>query len=167
MGVPPPIWSIVTQFFIVAVVVAAVALLVWAARRPARRRSQYPRQRDEFDRQREGLQRQFFEAAASSGKPRGLAWKSCQFHDGALFAVDRASGELHALVGVTIGFEAIQGGGMEEVEAVSNLRCATAVFAVRKGEWTTEGRAVFNLEPHEVLDRYGDSLEPFSAAALQ
>ena len=49
---------------------------------------------------------------------------------------------------------------MEDVEAVGNLRAATAVLIWKKGQWTTEGRAVFNLEPREVLDRFKDSLDP-------
>lgn len=63
------------------------------------------------------------------------------------------------LVGVTIAFEAIVGGGMEEVEAVGNLRAATAVFTWNGREWTTVGRAVFNLEPAEVLERYSTNLD--------
>jgi hypothetical protein len=48
---------------------------------------------------------------------------------------------------------------MEEVEAVGNLRSATAVFGYRDGAWGTDGRAVFNLEPSEALDRFGAALE--------
>ena len=62
-------------------------------------------------------------------------------------------------MGVTIRFEAVVGGDMEEVEAVGNLRCATAVFTHNGYEWTTTGRAVFNLEPPEVLTHYAESLE--------
>ena len=40
------------------------------------------------------------------------------------------------------------------------LRYATAVFAHRDGAWTTDGRAVFNLEPAQAIQRFGDSLEP-------
>jgi hypothetical protein len=69
---------------------------------------------------------------------------------------------LVALVGVTIGFEAIEGGGMEDVEAVGNLRAATAVFTHNGRDWTTTGRAVFNLEPREVLERYRSSLDPIA-----
>ena len=79
-----------------------------------------------------------------------------------LLARDRATGQLVALVGVTISFSAIEGGGMEDVEAVGNLRAATAVFNWNGRQWTTDGRAVFNLEPREVLDRYKDSLDPVS-----
>jgi hypothetical protein len=63
---------------------------------------------------------------------------------------------------VTIRFEAIPGGGMEEVEAVGNLRAATAVFNWDGRRWSTQGRAVFNLEPREVLERYRDSLDPIT-----
>ena len=49
---------------------------------------------------------------------------------------------------------------MEEVEAVGNLRCATAIFMFRDGRWTSEGRAIFNLEPAETLQRYEESLSP-------
>ena len=47
-----------------------------------------------------------------------------------LLARDRANGELVGLAGVTIGFEAVDGGGMEEVEAVGNLRAATAILTL-------------------------------------
>src|SRR5262245_50767210 len=113
----------------------------------------------EFAKNRKELESLFFDAASRSGKPRGLAWKQCAFQDGMLLARDRVNGEFVALVGVTIGFEAIEGGGMEDVEAVGNLRAATAVFTHNGREWTTQGRAVFNLEPREVLERYRDSLD--------
>jgi hypothetical protein len=36
------------------------------------------------------------------------------------------------------------------------------VFNWNERGWSTQGRAVFNLEPHEVLERYRDSLDPIS-----
>ena len=76
-----------------------------------------------------------------------------------IYARHRQSGELSAFVGVTIGFEAIEGGGMEDVEAVGNLRAATAVFRVERGDWATDGRALFNLTPTEAVNYYQDNLE--------
>jgi len=105
----------------------------------------------------------FLAAANATGKPRGLQWIGARLAGDPLFAVDRANGELFALVAATIRFEAIAGGGMEEVEAVGNLREATAVFVHRDGQWTTDGRAVFNLDPAGALDHYRESLEPFPA----
>ena len=75
-------------------------------------------------------------------------------HDDPLFATDSDQSALFALVTATIRFEAIEGGGMEEVEAVRNLRGATAVFIFRDGHWTTDGRVVFNLNPAETCERF-------------
>ncbi len=116
--------------------------------------------RADFQIQRERLEAKFFELAGNSGKPRGLRWTDCSFDDEIIYARQRQSGELCALVGVTISFEAIIGGGMEEVEAVSNLRSATAVFRVVDGRWQTDGRAIFNLNPTEAIAYYQENLSP-------
>jgi hypothetical protein len=150
--------------FWLSIIALFVALwLVWVLVRPALFARRVKRAMGQFLRNRSELESQFFRAAAASGKPRGLAWKSCAFQNGVVLARDRANGELVALVGVTIAFEAIEGGGMEEVEAVGNLRAATAVFSNNGRNWTTAGRAVFNLEPREVLERYRSSLDAVAA----
>lgn len=120
-----------------------------------------------FEGHRSSLQQLFLAAASATGKPRGLIWKQCDLHEGQLFAHDRVANEIYALAGVTIRFDAVAGGDMEEVEAVGNLRCATAVFAHRNGTWTTDGRALFNLEPHEALQRYRESLQPIAIQESQ
>jgi hypothetical protein len=74
------------------------------------------------------------------------------------YARDRASGDLCAFVGVTISFEAVVGGDMEEVEAVSNLRAATAVFRRTGDQWKTDGRAIFNLDPVQAIAHFQDTL---------
>lgn len=151
MNNPWLIWWIV-----VAVIVGGVAAFVLRRRLKRKRRAEA---RERFPALRPDVERQFFEAASASGKPRGLRWKDVQFHEGQVFAVDRVSGALYALVGATISFEAIEGGPMEDVEAVGNLRAATAVFVFQNGRWTTDGRAVFNLLPEETVDRYQSALE--------
>jgi hypothetical protein len=148
--------------WLLAFVVLVVAWLLWALARPTLFARRVARALKEFARQRQRLEHEFVTAAAATGKPRGLIWKECGFQPGVLLARDRANGEFVGLVGVTISFEAIQGGGMEDVEAVGNLRAATAVFNWNGRQWTTQGRAVFNLEPHEVLERYRESLDPIS-----
>jgi hypothetical protein len=145
-------------FALFALVVAA--LLSWRRLRPIWLARRVERARNEFTRHRQSLESQFFAMASASGKPRGLTWKSCAFQNGIVVARDRATGELVGLVGVTIGFDAVQGGGMEDVEAVGNLRAATAVFTHNGRLWTTAGRVLFNLEPQEVLQRYGNILDP-------
>ena len=106
------------------------------------------------------LQETLRAAASATGKPRGLLWKACDLHPGQLFARDTATGELIALVGVTVSFEAVPGGEMEDVEAVGNLRSATAVFIHRRGAWTTDGRVVFNLEPEQAMACFENRLQP-------
>jgi hypothetical protein len=110
-----------------------------------------------FADERRELSTRFRDAAEATGKPRGLRWKAVELDGAPLFAMD-AAGNLYALTGATISFEAIEGGGMEEVEAVGNLRSATAVFVHRDGAWTTDGRVIFNLEPSEALARFEGTL---------
>jgi hypothetical protein len=111
------------------------------------------------------MSEQFLHAAAATGKPRGLRWTSVELAGPPLFVTDSSSGALCAFVGATISFEAVEGGDMEEVEAVGNLRLATAVFVFRRGEWTTDGRVIFNLEPAEAIERFQSSLVPVEPLA--
>ncbi|MCO6454637.1 MAG: hypothetical protein J5I93_04980 [Pirellulaceae bacterium] len=144
----------------VASVLAAILLQKALSRwRVAAARRQLTEQRGRFQRRREWLEARFLTLASQSGSPRGLAWVDCEFDNAVAFARDRGTGELRALVGVTIRFEAIEGGGMEDVEAVGNLRAATAVFRWHRGDWETDGRAVFNLNPAETIRRYQHELE--------
>jgi hypothetical protein len=148
---------------IVAAVLATLALaalVVWARGIPGRREARRRLAAEQFRANRANLEKSFLAAAAATGKPRGLAWTSCRFAGDPLFAVDRRTHDLVALIGATVTFEAIAGGGMEEVEAVGNVRYVTAVFTHRRDAWETDGRAVFNLEPAEALERFGDALEP-------
>jgi len=144
--------------------ISGLAILIGAAvafrpMRSAMRETQFATLRKDFHRQRERIEAKFFQLAAASGKPRGLAWTGCDFDDDVIYARNRRTGELSAFVAVTISFEAIEGGGMEEVEAVSNLRAATAVFRVDRDRWATDGRAIFNLNPAEAVQYYQDNLE--------
>jgi hypothetical protein len=107
--------------------------------------------RERFQKERSALEKRFFEVAAASGRPRGLRWKECQWSDLIEWVREKQTGQLLALVGVTIAFEAIEGGDMEGVEAVGNLRTASAVFVFERGQWQTAGRVIFNLNPNEAV----------------
>ncbi len=133
------------------------AWLPWRLRETERMIS---RSRRDFHLRREQLEAKFFTLAGNSGKPRGLRWTDCQFSNDVTYAKDRRTGLISAFVAVEIRFEAIAGGGMEEVEAVSNVRAATAVFNLNeRGQWTTDGRAIFNLNPSEAISYYQANLE--------
>ena len=112
-----------------------------------------------FQEERTRMEAMFFQAASASGKPRGVRWKECQWNELIAWARDKHTGQLLALVGVTIAFEAIEGGDMEGVEAVSNLRNASAVFFFQNGQWQTGGRVIFNLNPDEAVQRFSSGYE--------
>jgi hypothetical protein len=142
----------------VAAAVAATALVLHSLFATCRRR-RFDKARDAFRRQREWLEADFLSVAGRAGMPRGLRWKDCDFCDEVTFARDRETGRVAAFVAVTISFEAVEGGGMEDVEAVGNLRSATAVFHYDDTKWTTQGRAIMNLEPAEAIQRFERTLE--------
>jgi hypothetical protein len=143
-------------FVLLAIALAFLArpLRAWAQRHEAERA------RQDFKRQREVLEARFFDLAAVSGKPRGLRWIDCDWLDSVTFARDRRTGLLTAFVAVNIQFEAIEGGDMEDVAAVSNIRDAAAVFHYQRGSWGTGGRALFNMNPQDALERLNAQFEP-------
>jgi hypothetical protein len=141
------------------VLVCALAGLLWRPIRSRLREQELERAKRDFHRHREHLEARFVRLAANSGKPRGLEWVRCDFDNDVIYARHRRSGQISAFVAVTIGFEATEGGGMEHVEAVANLRAATAVFRVEHGTWATDGRAIFNLNPSEAVAYYHENLE--------
>ena len=145
----------------VGVLALLIAAGVWGAGLPGRLRRLFAVQRS-------GLQEDFFVAAASSGKPRGLRWKAIDWkvqgvEPEPLLARERGSGAIVALVPVTIAFEAIEGSDMEGLPAVGNLRNASAVFFWRGGRWQTIGKVVFNMNPDETLMHFKDQYAPFDS----
>ena len=138
----------------VASVLAGVAISI--ALQPLRAARQAQR---DFHRQREQLEAKFIERAAATGKPRGLRWVDVDFDDDVVYARDRHTRRLKALVAIEVSFEAIEGGGMEEVEAVSNVRAATAEFLHDGTRWHTDGRVYFNLGPTAAVKYLASDLE--------
>jgi hypothetical protein len=143
---------------IVLALLAIAAALVYRRLRALLRETEFKRARREFHQQRERLEAKFFELASNSGKPRHLRWTNCDFDNDVTYARHRRSGELCAFVSVTIAFEAVEGGMMEGVEAVGNLRAATSVFRYENSRWQTDGRAIFNLNPSEAVNYYHENL---------
>jgi hypothetical protein len=148
-------------WWVLGLIVVLVPLAVLAARRLRAfgKAVQVERAQEMFKLQRERLEAEFLRAAAATGKPRGLRWRECQWADAVEFVRERQSGQIAALVGVTIRFEAVEGGDMEGVAAVGNLRNASAVFFFHRGQWHTVGKAVFNLNPDEALAHFRNQYE--------
>lgn len=111
-----------------------------------------------FEKQQRDLEKSFLSHAGESS-PRGLAITTCEFESQPLFARDTTNGSLRAFVAVTIGFEAIAGGGMEDNPNVANLRAATAVFHYVRGEWFADGQVLYNLEPQDAIERFSHELQ--------
>jgi hypothetical protein len=115
----------------------------------------------QFHRMREQLEAKFLQRAALTGKPRGLRWAYCEFENDVTYARDRKTRELSAFVAVSIKFEAIPGGGMEEVEAVNNAKYATAMFHYDPRQmWVPDPQPIFNLNPSEAMRHFQSTLEP-------
>jgi hypothetical protein len=147
---------------VTACVAALAGIATTLALRPirlARQAERLARSQRDFHRQREQLEAKFIERAAISGKPRGLRWTDVTFDDDVVYARDRRTGSLKALVAIEVCFEAIEGGGMEEVEAVSNVRAATAEFLLDGSRWRTDGRVYFNLAPSATVKYLSSDLE--------
>jgi hypothetical protein len=141
-------------------ILGLIALLIlWRALRAFGGAVQVERAREMFRLQRPQLELAFLEAAAVSGKPRGLRWKECQFDEKVEFVRERASRQIAALVGATISFEAVEGSDMEGLPAVGNLRNASAVFFFHGGQWSTVGKAVFNMNPDEAVNHFQNQYE--------
>jgi hypothetical protein len=107
----------------------------------------------QFRLQREQLEAKFFDMAKTLGKPRGLRWLDCDWLSAVTFARDRQTKLITAFAGVNIRFEAIEGGDMEDVAAVSTVRDAVAVFHYQNGNWGTGGKALFNMNAEEAVTR--------------
>ncbi|MSR59355.1 MAG: hypothetical protein EXS05_17215 [Planctomycetaceae bacterium] len=141
----------------------AAAAIVLLGARPLRDwmwRRELAQARQSFRRQREVLEAKFFDLASKSGKPRDLRWLDCDWLDAVTFARDRQTGLLTAFVAVNIRFEAVEGGDMEGLAAVGNIRDAAAVFHYQGGHWGTGGRTLFNMNPADALVRLQSQFEP-------
>lgn len=150
------------SFLVIVLGVATGLMLTVMVVRPlqaARRAERLARFQRDFRCQREQLEAKFIDQAAASGKPRGLKWSDVAFDDDVMYARDRKTGGLKALVAIEVCFEAIEGGGMEEVEAVSNVRAATAEFLHDGEHWFTQGRVFFNLGPKGLIRYLHTDLE--------
>lgn len=149
-----------------AIVAALAGLgLAWKPFRRRQRQREEHRAVHDFRLQREQLEARFFDLAQQRGLPRGLRWLECDWLSEVAFARDRDSGLLTAFVAVNIRFEAVEGGDMEDVEAVGTVRDAAAVFHYNHGRWGTGGRALFNMNPRDAMTRLEGQFDPISEPA--
>ena len=151
-----------TALTIIGVLVVLLVVLVLVSR-PLLKQMQAKEARravESFRMQREQLEAKFFDIASRLGKPRGLRWLECEWLDRVAFGRDLQNGMLTAFVSVNLSFEAVEGGDMEDVDAVGMMRDAAALFHFQGGTWGTGGRALFNMNPQDALARLQDQYSP-------
>ncbi|HUG90285.1 MAG TPA: hypothetical protein VML55_05605 [Planctomycetaceae bacterium] len=157
-----------TWFHTTAVALVAALVLIplgakWLA--PRIRAREVRRAIAQFRLDRETLEARFFDRARVGGKPRGLRWLDCDWQPDVTFARDLRTGLITAFIAVNVRFEAVEGGDMEDVAAVGTVRDACAVFHYNRGIWGTGGRALFNMNPRDAVERLAGQFEPLTEAA--
>ncbi len=116
--------------------------------------------RRDFHRQRERLEARFLQLGVASSRLGAPAWMDCEFDDNVAYARNRSTGELAALVAVTIALGQFDEAAEEDRgDPPDQFRSATAVFRFDRGHWVTDGRAIFNLSPTETIHFYHRELE--------
>ena len=132
-----------------AVLVPVCVLASWLiVRRPVRVALEdlsVDRGRDQFRLQREGLEARFLSALARVDPAEKLRWDDAHWRDEVVWARDRRSRHLLALVGVTFDSEPF--GDYPEPPP----RHATALFEFRKGRWHADGKRLDEIRPDEAF----------------
>jgi hypothetical protein len=98
-----------------------------------------------FHQQREWLEARFISALGAIDPGEGQRWEAAQWHDEVLWARDRQTRHLLALV--CVHFDP---GPFDEL---MGRRHATALFEFRKGHWCVEGKNLDEMRPDEAVGR--------------
>jgi len=98
-----------------------------------------------FHQQREWLEARFMSVLNHADPAEGERWESAHWHDDVMWARDRQTRHLLALV--CVHFEA------GPFELSSAPRHATVLFEFRKGHWCAEGKRLDETRPHEAIGR--------------
>jgi hypothetical protein len=98
-----------------------------------------------FHQQREWLEARFISALNRADPVEGERWESAHWHDEVVWARDRQTRHLLALV--CVHFEPAP------FELSSSPKHATVLFEFRKGRWCAEGKRLDKTRPHEAIGR--------------
>jgi len=139
------------------VVVPACMIVGWLfIRRPFRQYSEeilVDQAREQFRMQREWLEAHFLGALAKVDPLERIRWEDACWHDEVLWARDRQSRVLLAMIGVHFEGQAFDEFGDPQP------RHATAIFEYRKNRWFAEGKRLDEIRPDEAVLR-GQRFEP-------
>ncbi|GAC1308396.1 MAG: hypothetical protein NVSMB14_13130 [Isosphaeraceae bacterium] len=126
--------------------VAAAFVLLRLARRVLRE-TRVESARDQFRRQREWLEARFLTALSKLDPEECLRWEDAHWHDEVLYARDRQTRRLLALIGVHFDPDPL------DLDAGPYPRHATALFEFRKGQWNADGKRLDHVRPDEAFLR--------------
>lgn len=134
----------------------ATAALVWRPVQTTLREARFARARRDFHGQREHLEAKFVQLASARDKPNAPHWTDCDFDDDVSYVRNRGTGEISAFVAVSLW-----GDGADDPRPGigGDLQAGTAVFRFDRDHWDTEGRAILNLSPVEVIQFYQNDFE--------
>ncbi len=122
----------------------------WIVRRPLRdalEEMNVDRARDGFRLQRERLEAQFLSALGRLDPIEKLRWDDAHWRDEVVWARDRRTRRLLAMVGVSFDSESF--GDFPDCP----VRHATAIFEYRKNAWVAEGKRLDEIRPDEAFIR--------------
>ncbi len=99
--------------------------------------------RELFHQQREWLEARFISVLSHADPAEGQRWETAHWHDEVLWARDRQTRHLLALV--CVHFEPAP------FDLLQMIRHATALFEFRKGRWQVEGQRLDEIRPNEAV----------------
>jgi hypothetical protein len=104
--------------------------------------------RELFRQRREWLEARFVSALGPSDAEERLRWEDAHWHDEILWARDRKTRRLLALIGVHFDANPL------DAPPETGHRHATALFEFRKGRWHAEGKRLDEMRPAEAVLRH-------------
>ena len=141
-----------------ALVLAGAIPAWWWWRRHAAMHG-FERARRLFHWRREWLEADLITLASRAHQSHGIQWADCEFDDEAVFATERRTGQLRALVGLVVRLKTADVRSATDDALAAGLQLATAVFQFDGRQWSTDGRLLLNLSPLEAIERFQHELE--------
>jgi len=139
-----------SQFIWMGILPACLIAFVLIVRRPARQFAEeihLDHARELFRQQREWLEPRFLTALGKADPIEGIRWEEAQWHNEILWARDRQTRRLLAMIAVHFNASPFEDAGEPFT------RHATALFEFRKGRWFAEGKRLDEVQPNELVGR--------------
>lgn len=142
--------SIMRSLFWASVLPACLVAFWMLLRRPVRQLTEelhVDHARELFRQRREWLEARFVRTLTKVDSAEGQRWDDAHWHNGVLWARDRQTRRLLALIEVHFDPPPF------ELESDGEPRHATALFEFRKGQWHAEGKRLNEISPDEAVLR--------------